>query len=482
MSTAKAPFVSQAPKLGLVTSMDGIRGIGVTMLIVGHALFAYVESWVTVIDGFFVLSGFLITTLLIQEHRSTGTIGLRAFYWRRGLRLFPSVWLFVAVWLVIGIGISVARAVGAPIPDEIPGLTDILADGAAAVGYVYHLFFPNGLYVIDPTAQNDRTMWHLWTLGMEEWFYLGIAGTVLVCVKKDWMKQLGVVLGVVFVGIAIARWFAYTGFFQDDENMIAGVRMFFLQRPDSLMLGVLVAIINAYVPERTTDRHARWLMWMGTFGLALWILMLNTSSGAVQKLGGPYFEYLPAGPEEFNRPDMLATTYWFRFGHTLGALGFALCLFCLARYRHWWVSKAWSMNWMQWMGQRSYTIYIWHALPFLVIMGLTGGEDAPLSMQLLRLPFMAAATILISVLVYNKVEMRVMKSKLRFTGDKLSKTAVLAAQADLRKAEPQDFSDDAGDGTSDPEVGQSSKADEVVDIRPDDGETVDASSGDNPQG
>ena len=85
---------------------------------------------------------------------------------------------------------------GAPIPDEIPGLTDILADGAAAVGYVYHLFFPTGLYVIDPTAQNDRTMWHLWTLGMEEWFYLGIAGTVRVCVKKDWMKQLGVVLGV----------------------------------------------------------------------------------------------------------------------------------------------------------------------------------------------------------------------------------------------------------------------------------------------
>ena len=56
-------------------------------------------------------------------------------------------------------------------------------------------------------------------------------------------------MAVGFVAIGIARWFAYTGFFQDDENMIAGVRMILLQRPDSLMLGVLVAIINAYLPE-----------------------------------------------------------------------------------------------------------------------------------------------------------------------------------------------------------------------------------------
>jgi peptidoglycan/LPS O-acetylase OafA/YrhL len=98
------------------------------------------------------------------------------------------------------------------------------------------------------------------------------------------------------------------------------------------------------------------------------------------------------------------------------------------------------------MGQRSYTIYIWHALPFLVIMGATGGEDAPLSMQLMRLPFMAAATIAISVLVYEKVEMRVMRSKLRFTPDRGSKTAVLAAQADIKAAKPADFASPQPDG------------------------------------
>ncbi len=450
MSSVRSPFVTRGPKLGMVPSLDGFRGLGVTMLLIGHALFAYVESWVTVIDAFFVLSGFLITTLLIQEHRRTGTIGLKAFYWRRGLRLIPSMLLFVAVWLGIGLVIEGLILAGVSVPDTVPRLTDILADGAAAVGYVYHFFFPNGLYVINPSMQDQRTMWHLWTLGMEEWFYLGIAGTVLVCVKKNWMRQLGVLLGAGFVAIGVARWFAYTGFFQDDETMVAGVRMIFLQRPDSLMLGVLVAIVYAYVPERVTQRHQRALLWLAGAGLVLWLVMLNLSSGLVQKLGGPYFDYLPAGPAEFDRAQMMSTVYWFRFGHTLGAFGFAIGLFALARYRDWWVSRAASVGWLQWMGQRSYTIYIWHALPFLFIMAVTGGTDAPLSMQLLRVPFMAAAAIGISVVVYNRVEMRVVRSRLTATGDRFSKAAVLAAQAEIKDARPGDFTEEAAEPPDSP--------------------------------
>ena len=90
--TATAPgtaFVSKAPKLGLVGGFDGMRGIGVCMVLVGHALFEYVESWVTIVDTFFVLSGFLITTLLLQETRTTGSIDLKKFYSRRAVRLFP---------------------------------------------------------------------------------------------------------------------------------------------------------------------------------------------------------------------------------------------------------------------------------------------------------------------------------------------------------------------------------------------------------
>ncbi|MCB1258629.1 MAG: acyltransferase, partial [Microthrixaceae bacterium] len=280
-------FQSKAPKLGLVTAFDGMRGVGVMMVLLGHSLFRLVESWVTIVDAFFVLSGFLITTLLLQEVRSTGTIKLKKFYQRRAIRLFPSVWLFVGVWLVLGL-------IGTAAGIEAISLRGITEDAAAAVFYVYHLFFPNGLSVIEPAVQENRYMWHLWTLSVEEWFYAVIAGTVLICVKKRWIIQLGVLMVLAFTAIGVARWFAFTGFFQDDQSMVAGVRLAFLQRPDALMLGVALACANAYLTEETAQRWRSRLIVVINLGVVLWFVMLNLSSGWVEKLGGPYLEYLPS--------------------------------------------------------------------------------------------------------------------------------------------------------------------------------------------
>lgn len=413
MTTTVQPdqFVSRAPKLGLVGGFDGIRGIGVCMVLVGHALAQYVESWATIVDSFFVLSGFLITTLLLQEARTTGTIALKKFYIRRGVRLLPSLWLFVGVWLVIS---TISTLVGF----EPLSLRYVGQDAAAALLYVYHLFFPNGLYVIDPAVQGNRTMWHLWTLSIEEWFYAGIAGTVWICVKRRWIAQLGTLMVVAFVAIGTARWMAYTGFFQDDTSMIAGVRLILLQRPDALMLGVALACWNAYLDDARIERLRRPLLWAATVGLVVWATMLNLSSGLVKRLGGPYFEYLPSGPEEFTRPQMLETVYWFRFGHTLGALGFGIVVLALARYADWWLSRFWSWHRFQWMGRLSYTLYVWHALPYIFLMALLGGADPSPAVQLLRTPILIAAAFAISIPVYHLVELRVLRMKLRFASEK----------------------------------------------------------------
>ncbi len=412
--TATAPgtaFVSKAPKLGLVGGFDGMRGIGVCMVLVGHALFEYVESWVTIVDTFFVLSGFLITTLLLQETRTTGSIDLKKFYSRRAVRLFPSLWLFVGVWLVIS---TVSTLVGF----EALSLRYVGQDAAAALLYVYHLFFPNGLYVIEPAVQGNRTMWHLWTLSVEEWFYAVIAGTVLICVRRRWIAQLGSLMVSVFVAVGAARWFAYTGFFQDDTSMIAGVRMALLQRPDALMLGVALACANAYMDDERMERIRRPMLVASTVGLAIWFVMLNLSSGLVRKLGGPYFDYLPSGPDEFTRPQMLDTMYWFRFGHTLGAIGFGLILVGLVRYRDWWAARFLSLSPFQSLGRLSYTLYVWHALPYIILMALLGGADASLSVQLARTPILIAAAFAVSIPVYRLVELRVLRMKLRFSAEK----------------------------------------------------------------
>ncbi|MEZ5322454.1 MAG: acyltransferase family protein [Microthrixaceae bacterium] len=104
-------------------SLDGMRGIGVAMVLVGHALFEYLESWVTIVDTFFVLSAFLIVTLLLQEANSTGRVRIGRFYQRRALRLLPSLALFVATWLVVAAigtvfgveGLSLARSRRMPV-------------------------------------------------------------------------------------------------------------------------------------------------------------------------------------------------------------------------------------------------------------------------------------------------------------------------------------------------------------------------------
>lgn len=413
MTATSAPpvFSSRAPALGLVGGFDGIRGIGVCMVLVGHALFQYVESWVTIVDTFFVLSGFLITTLLLQEARTTGSISLRKFYLRRAIRLFPSLWLFVAVWLLIS---AIATLVGF----EALSLRYVGQDAAAALLYVYHLFFPNGLYVIEPAVQEHRTMWHLWTLSVEEWFYAVIAGTVLVCVRKRWVVQLGVLMVAVFVAVGVARWYAFTGFWQDDEGMLAGVRMALLQRPDALMLGVALACGNAYLDEERCERLRRPMLVAASIGLVVWVVMLNLSSGLVKKLGGPYVDYLPTGPEEFSRPQMLETMYWFRFGHTLGALAFGCILVGLVRYSDWWLSRLWSWHRFQWLGRLSYTLYLWHALPYIILMALLGGPDAPPAVQLARTPILIAAAFAVSLPVYYLVELRVLRMKLRFASEK----------------------------------------------------------------
>ena len=438
-------FVTQAPKLGLVGGFDGMRGIGVCMVLVGHALFEYVESWVTIVDTFFVLSGFLITTLLLQETRTTGTINLKKFYTRRAIRLFPSVWLFVGVWLVIS---TIATVVGF----EQLSLRYVGQDAAAAVFYVYHLFFPNGLAVIEPAVQEHRTMWHLWTLSVEEWFYACIAGTVLVCVRKRWVAQLGTLMVAVFVAVGIARWFAFTGFWQDDAGMIAGVRMALLQRPDALMLGVALACGNAYLTEERIARIRRPMIVACTAGFVIWLIMLNLSSGLVRKLGGPYVDYLPSGPEEFTRPQMLETMYWFRFGHTLGAIGFGLILVGLVRYRDWWFSRFLSLKPFQWLGRMSYTLYVWHALPYLILIALLGGADAGLGMQLVRTPILIVAAFAVSMPVYYFVELRVLRMKLQFSSEKevldLTTGKMVTVGQEGQLSEPDRTLDPDQDGSS----------------------------------
>jgi peptidoglycan/LPS O-acetylase OafA/YrhL len=146
-------------RLGYVPALDGLRGIAV-LLVVGYHVFGLpLGGWLGV-DLFFVLSGFLITTLLLEEHSATGAIRLRAFYVRRVRRLAPALVALLAGYVAI----CAARGVD--------GFA-LVARWGLYTGNVYAAFWPG-------VTEHLVGLNHLWSLAQEEQFYLVWPAALLV--------------------------------------------------------------------------------------------------------------------------------------------------------------------------------------------------------------------------------------------------------------------------------------------------------------
>jgi peptidoglycan/LPS O-acetylase OafA/YrhL len=94
-------------RLTQLASLDGLRGIAILAVMLNNA--RYLPGGFLGVDIFFVLSGFLITALLLQEWQRTGTIRLGAFYARRALRLLPALFALLAVVLPVALPDAGAR-------------------------------------------------------------------------------------------------------------------------------------------------------------------------------------------------------------------------------------------------------------------------------------------------------------------------------------------------------------------------------------
>src|SRR5436305_15046694 len=88
-------------RLGYSRALDGVRGIAIAIVVAFHA-FGWPAGGTLGVDLFFVLSGFLITTLLLEEHARSGRISIRAFYVRRASRLLPALFALLAPFLLLG--------------------------------------------------------------------------------------------------------------------------------------------------------------------------------------------------------------------------------------------------------------------------------------------------------------------------------------------------------------------------------------------
>src|SRR5436305_11066952 len=191
------PLDGAPPPLGYVAGLDGMRAIAVSAVLLFHGGVAWATGGFLGVDVFFVLSGFLITTLLMEEVDRHGGIDLRGFWSRRARRLIPALFATVVVVVLAAHWISPARAA-----------SSVRLDGAAALAYIANWrFIASGTSYFLRTA-GPSPLEHTWSLAVEEQFYLvWPLVAVLVLRRRTWL--LGVIAGAGAVASAVAMAVAY---------------------------------------------------------------------------------------------------------------------------------------------------------------------------------------------------------------------------------------------------------------------------------
>ncbi len=141
-------------------SLDGIRGLAVTAVVLYHGGIGWAAGGYLGVDAFFVLSGYLITSLLLAEWKATTTIALKEFWARRARRLLPALFVFLVGMAIYNIFLAK--------PDV---LDQLRADGIATLFYVmnWRLVASSQSYFDQFFASPFR---HMWSLAIEEQYYL----------------------------------------------------------------------------------------------------------------------------------------------------------------------------------------------------------------------------------------------------------------------------------------------------------------------
>ncbi|MET0996753.1 MAG: acyltransferase [Mycobacterium sp.] len=233
------PAESKAWRLGFRPSLDGMRALAVGLVLLSHSGLPLVTAGGPVgVAIFFTLSGFLITSLLLEERRRFGGLNIPAFYRRRFLRLLPAMVTCVAL------GMTVSMVTVGYIPDW----TLVVGTLTYTANWVMIGDFPQ------PTS-----LGHTWSLAIEEQFYLVWPALMLGLARLSRARVLSI-LAAVAVGVVILRALLWDG-----GAGTSRIYFGFDTRADGLMIGAAMAFALHASRERVVSD--RWL-WGGLVVIA----------------------------------------------------------------------------------------------------------------------------------------------------------------------------------------------------------------------
>lgn len=323
-----------------VKGLDGLRGIAVLAVVIYHAEVGAFSGGFLGVDIFFVLSGFLITALLLRELEHTGRINRAWFYIKRIRRLVPALVLVIVVTILI---------TGIWIPDAAFGVRRDLPWALTFVLNWSYLFFKESYFV---TFARPPMFQHLWSLAIEEQFYvvwplvlLGLAR-----IRPKWLSLRALVFTVAVVGAVLSTiWMRALSIRYGMPIPHDPSRLYFGTDTHAMSLLIGCATATLWRPERqrqqlTPDRLTA-LNALGVGGCAVisWYLLRGNEFDANLYHSGFLVVAIATGVVT-----LVSTHPALRFGMILGN------------------------PILRWFGERSYGIYLWH---WPVFMALRPGLD-----------------------------------------------------------------------------------------------------------
>ncbi|HEY1830519.1 MAG TPA: acyltransferase [Acidimicrobiales bacterium] len=225
-------------------ALNGLRAIAVLGVMAYHLQLGWASGGYLGVDLFFVLSGFLITTLLLEEWGASGRINLANFWARRARRLLPALFLMV---FALAIYVVINAQLGGPGANALIDLSDLRGDAIATLLYVgnWHAIFAHQSYFAQFSTPSP--LQHTWSLAIEEQFYLVWPLLLVLLLKvgrRSW-RQFGLVVTVT-VGLASAGLMALLFHPGGDPTRVyygTDTRLF------DLMAGATLAFLAASRPQ-----------------------------------------------------------------------------------------------------------------------------------------------------------------------------------------------------------------------------------------
>jgi peptidoglycan/LPS O-acetylase OafA/YrhL len=300
-------------RLGHVSAFDGLRAIAVLSVILFHSDAPWWIGGYIGVDIFFVLSGFLITGLLIEEYQKHGRIRFLYFYLRRGLRLFPALFLILAVYLVFFLSVE---------PEQ---WALHLNNVRLVVLYSVNINRANG-------SNEPYFLGHAWSLSIEEQFYLvwPWVFALLYWRASRWLR-------VFFVGgTALAAWWWRITLLAHDATIVR-VYNGFDTRADALLVGCTLALAISMTEWQSIAKSRTIAIVSELLAFISLVILVFIARFVI-----------------FKDPLML------RYGYFIVALCSALMIVHLYIGRSYFLAPILEFRPLIWIGKISYGLYLWH--------------------------------------------------------------------------------------------------------------------------